>query len=408
MFRSPQREHVQLKMVSFLVQTRSPGVRRAATTPESYISQAVDNGDGADLLRASCALGFLLSADGASAEPHDALSYIDDAVLAATKAFRSVAADLASAVEELLVSGEEKIGTLLNMILVNGLKGMRSARRWQRKGSLTTSFLYHEVAAHEVPALDSLGRACFCLCMWTFMREYLREQKKPCLRVSVSADSPREFWVSVSYGARCGWRHFHPGERGVREVIVDAVTQRPNQPYSPLHLIGALLERFCAASLSSSPQETGAERHVSSTFCSKWLSFILDLDREKGLGLSHSLDFVLSIRAGLEQGRILDRCLPELIALIARHAEERVDVPPSPLRTCQPVGGSDNRDLWDAYSALGKLVSVCGATAGGPGGGGGRMPTQAIMRAAEHVGQAADTVMSRAHAALRRGAPAIS
>jgi hypothetical protein len=61
-----------MKMVSFSVQTRIPGVRRAATTPESYIKEAIDNGDGADLLRVSCALGFLLSPDSRQTEPSEA------------------------------------------------------------------------------------------------------------------------------------------------------------------------------------------------------------------------------------------------------------------------------------------------------------------------------------------------
>ncbi len=408
--RSPQREHVQMKMVSFSVQTRIPGVRRAATTPESYIKEAIDNGDGADLLRVSCALGFLLSPDSRQTEPSEAMSYIDDAVLAATKAFRSCAAQLAPAVEQVLgSSGEDKAGPLLNVILINGLKKMRDARRIQRNLALTTSFLYHEVAAPEVPNMDSMGKACFCLCMWTFVRELLGDQKKPCIRVSAASESQNDVWISIRYSPRGAWRHFYPAERGVREVCMDAAASPPPsliamQPYTPLHLTGALLQRFWAAALTVAAKRAHVDRAATSGFCGKWLLHILELDEEKGLGLAQSLAFASCINTGLEQGRIADRHLPLLSTLIARQAAERPDVPMSPLRSGGHGGGSSgSKELWSAYDRMGVLVAMCQGASGGPGGGGGRMQTQSVVRAAEHVGQSADVVMSRAQSALRRG-----
>lgn len=404
--RSPQREPVQMKMVSFSVQTRTPGTRRPGTTPESYIKQAIDNGDGADLLRVSCALGFLLSADSAQAAPHEAMSYIDDAVLAATKTLRSIAADLVPAVEEALGTGEEQAGSLLDIILVNGLKALRNTRRIQRSGSLT-SFLYHEVAAQEAPSMDSIARSCFCVCMWTFIREKLGDQKRPSLQVSASCESTEDFLISIRYSGRGAWRHFYPTERGVREVKADVSSSSVsfgagNQPYTPLHLIGSLLQRFWAAALTAAvgSKRSSSTRQTSTAFCSKWLSVVLELDREKSLGLSQSAAFVSSIRAGLEQSHVADRCLPDLLALIARHAEERAEVPLSPLRSSG--GSSKSKHLWATYEALSTLVAMHGGAAGGPGSGGGGMPSAAVMRAADQVVQSADSVMSRAHAALRR------
>ena len=408
--RSPQREHVQMKMVSFSVQTRSPGVRRAATTPEGYVGQAIDNGDGADLLRVSCALGFLLSGDSRQAEPSDAMSYIDDAVLAATKAFRSCAARLVPAVEQVLGSAEDKAGPLLNVILLNGLKEMRGARRIQRTLPSTTSFLYHEVAKPDVLNLDSMGKACFCVCMWTFVREQLGEQKKPCIRVSAASESQDDFWISIRCSPRGGWRHFSPSDRGVREEVLDAVASSPPslmamQPYMPLHMMGAVLLRFWAAALNAAAKRAQADRVTTSVFCGKWLSHILELDVEKGLGLAQSLAFVSRINVGLEEGRIADRHLPDLVSLVARHAAERPDVPMSPLRGGGQGGGSsDGKALWSAYDRMGVLVACCSGAAGGPGGGGGgHMQTLSVVRAAEHVGESADVVMSRAQSALRRG-----
>jgi len=79
-------------------------------------------------------------------------------------------------------------------------------------------------------------------------------------------------------------------------------------------------------------------------------------------------------------------------------------VPVSPFRnnSGQP-GGSGSRErkeLWATYEALSTLVSMSGGAAGGPGSGGGGMPTHAVMRAADDVGQSAEIVMSRAHSAL--------
>lgn len=410
--RSPQRESSQMKMVSFSVQTRAPGARRPCTTPESYINQAVDNGDGADLLRVSCALGFLLSAGSAEVEPHEAMSYIDDAVLAATRSFRCIASDLVADIEGVLAGGEERAEALLSLVLVHGLENMRTARRFQR-GAAHTSFLYHEVAAHEGPAMDSFARACFCLCMWTFLRETLGEQKKPTLHVC-SADRQDEYWLAIRYSPRGAWRYFRTIEKPlcVREHSIDALPPRQPLPYSPLRLIGALLQRFWATALSSSNavKRNSAFRSTSAGFCSKWLSLILELDREKGLGLAQSSVFVSSVRHGLEQGRIANSCLPELQALIARHAAERPEMPVSPLHGNNSDGAVDegDRELWAAYTALGTIVKMSGGAGGGPGSGGGRIRTESIVCAAEQVGQASDVVMSRASTALRqRRAPGL-
>ena len=413
--RSPQRESSQMKMVSFSVQTRAPGARRPCTTPESYVKQAVDNGDGADLLRVSCALGFLLSAGSAEAEPHEAMSYIDDAVLAATRSFRGVASDLLSKIEGVLAGGEESAEALLSLVLVNGLEGMRNARRFQRC-SAHTGFLYHEVAAHEGPALDSLARACFCVCMWTFLRESLGEQKKPVLQICASADCLDEYWVAIRYSPRGAWRYFSTMEKPmcVREHSSPALPSQQHQPYSPLHLVGVVLQRFWATALSSSSagKRSSAFRNTTAGFCTRWLSLILELDREKALGLASSVAFVSSLRQGLEQGRIANSCLPELQDLIARHAAERSETPISPLRGDIIHGAADSRErereLWDAYRALGTIVNMCGGAGGGPGSGGGRIPTENIICASEQVGHSADIVMSRASSALRlrRGPPA--
>jgi len=410
---SPPREPVQTKMVSFLVQTRAPAsTRRVCTTPESYIRQAIDNGDSADLLRVSCALGFLLSTDGSLAEPHEAMSYIDDAVFAATQSFRNVATDLIHAVKDVLASGEEQLDALLDLILTEGLKGMRNRRKGElkRSGSFT-SFLYHEIAAHEAPCMDSLARASFCLCMWTFLRGLLGDHKKPIMQVSSSSEGNNDFWISVRYGLGGTWRHFYPTERGVREMTVHAPASHEtpaNQPYTPLHLVGVMLQRFWAQALTAAVKRGSgsgsSSRQTWSGFCSKWLTLVLEFDRNKGLGLSESLAFVSCIRSGLEQGRIADRCLPDLLALVARHAQECAEVPVSPFHnnSGQP-GGSGSRErkeLWATYEALSTLVSMSGGAAGGPGSGGGGMSTHAVMRAADDVGQSAEIVMSRAHSAL--------
>ncbi len=409
--RSPHREPAQTKMVSFAVQTRAPGVRKPCTTPESYVKQVIDNGDGADLLRVSCALGFLLSADGAVSEPHEAMSYIDDAVLAATRSFRCIASDLQAKAEELLAAGEGSAEALLQLVLVDGLGGIRNARRFQR-GTSQSSFLYHEVAAQEGPALDSFARACFCVCMWTFLRESLSDSpsRKPSMQIRCSPDNPEEFWVAIRYSARGSWRYFCTTEKplGAREESSGAVS--PLQPLQPLHLIGVVFQRFWATALaSSSPtKRSAAARSTTTGFCSKWLCLVLELDREKELGLARSLAFVLSIRAGLEQSRVASSCLPELQALIARHAAERPEVPVSPLRGAGSHSAEYGRDseLWTAYAALSTIVNMSGGAAGGPGSGGGRMSTEAVMGAAERVGQSADIVMARASSALRQRRPA--
>jgi len=407
--RSPQRESAQTKMVSFAVQTRAPGVRKPCTTPESYVKQVVDNGDGADLLRVSCALGFLLSADGAESQPHEAMSYIDDAVLAATRSFRCIASDLQANAEELLAAGEESAEALLQLVLVGGLGGMRNARRFQR-GASHTSFLYHEIAAQEGPALDSFARACFCLCMWTFLRETLSDSqsRKPSMQIRCSPDNPEEFWVAIRYSPRGGWRYFCTTEKplGAREEPSVSTLQ----PYPPLHSIGVVFQRFWATALanSSPAKRSAAARSTTTGFCSKWLCLVLELDREKELGLARSLAFVSSIRAGLEQSRVASSCLPELQALIARHAAERPEVPVSPLRGAGSHGAEHVRDseLWAAYAALSTIVNMSSGATGGPGSGGGRMSTEAVLNAAERVGQSADIVMSRASSALRQRRPA--
>ena len=414
--RSPHRENVQMKMVSFSVQTRTPGARRPGTTPESYIKQAIDNGDAADLLRVSCALGFMLSEDGAQVEPHEAMSYIDDAVMAATKALRSISVQLAPIVKELLFSGEEKVVALLDLILISGLKGIRGTRRLQRSGSLT-SFLYHEVAAHEAPVMDTMARVCFCLCLWAFIRDLLGDQRKPTLQASCSVENNEDFWISIRYSNKGSWRHFYPSERGVREMMGDLSSAgalvSASQPLTPLQLIGVLLQRFWAAALAAAAKRPSTGRHASPTttsgFCSKWLSHVLEFDREKGLGLSQSQAFVSSIRAALQQGRLEDRCLPALLALVARHAEERADVPLSPFRSGGERASSKHRELWAAFEALGALLAASngGSAAGGgvgvAGSGGSGMTTKSVMCAADQVGESSDAVMSRAHAALRRG-----
>jgi hypothetical protein len=400
---SPPREPVQMKMVSFAVQTRAPGARRPSTTPESYIKQVIDNGDGADLLRVSCALGFLLSAENAQSDPQEAMSYIDDSVLAATKALRSIASSLVLSIEELLVCGQDKGGALLNCILLSGLKELRSSRRFQRTGSLT-SFLYHEVAAHEAPAMDSLALASFCLCMWAFIREHLGDQRKPVLHVSAARDNATDFCISLRY-PRGAWRHYQPTERGVREMTGEA-SGPGGLPYTPLHLIGVLLHRFWASSLSVAVRRSASTRATGSNLCSKWLSLILELDRDKGLGLAQSVSLVSGIRAGLEQGRLAAGCLPEIVALIARYAEERDDEVPSALRSggaAHAAAESAGKELWAAYSALAALVRKFG---GGGEGVGGEMATCAVLKAADLVGQSASTVMSRATSVLRRSSAA--
>lgn len=258
--------------------------------------------------------------------------------------------------------------------------------------------------------MDSLSRACFCLCMWTFLRGLLGDQKKPSMQVSSSGQDTDDFWISIRYSPRGVWRHFCPAERGVREMTGDTpsssgATAVANQPHTPLNLVGVMLRRFWAQALTTAVKRSSGStaRQSSSGFCSKWLSLVLEFDRDKGLGLSESLAFVSCIRSGLEQGRIADRCLPDLIALVARHAEERAEVPVSPFRTSGPTGSTrEKKELWAVYEALSTLVSMSGGAAGGPGSGGGGMPTHTVVRAADHVGQSADVVMSRAHAALRR------
>ena len=103
--RSPHRDG-QMKIVSFSVQTRTVGMRRPSTTPESYVRLAVDNGDVADLLRISCALGFLLSSDGGQVmDPGEAMSYIDDAVHGASNAFRAIAREIVGEIQVRLPRG---------------------------------------------------------------------------------------------------------------------------------------------------------------------------------------------------------------------------------------------------------------------------------------------------------------
>ena len=103
--RSPHRDG-QMKIVSFSVQTRTIGMRRPSTTPESYVKLAVDNGDVADLLRISCALGFLLSSDGGQVrDPGEAMSYIDDAVHGASNAFRAIAREIVGEIQVRLPRG---------------------------------------------------------------------------------------------------------------------------------------------------------------------------------------------------------------------------------------------------------------------------------------------------------------
>ena len=100
-----------------------------------------------------------------------------------------------------------------------------------------------------------------------------------------------------------------------------------------------------------------------------------------------------------------------MLALVARHAEERADVPLSPFRSGGERASSKHRELWAAFEALGALLAAsnsgsaagAGAGVGVAGSGGSGMTTKSVMCAADQVGESSDAVMSRAHAALRRG-----
>ena len=230
--------------------------------------------------------------------------------------------------QALLLDGEDKAAALLHE-LMGGQKKMRARRRAQERRGASTSFLYHEVAAQEVPPLDVLGGATFCLCLWTFIRELLGDQKKPTLLACVDKHGPsrrEDVWVSVRWTPRSAWRHFEAApqhanaERSWREVHTATAVAggSAHVPCAPLHLVGAILHRFWAVAVASAAKQAGGGYHGGGGgavgvggggSCGKWLSLILELDKEKGLGLSMSSTFVSDVSAALVAGRNLDRCV---------------------------------------------------------------------------------------------------
>ena len=163
--------------------------------------------------------------------------------------------------QALLLDGEDKAAALLHE-LMGGQKKMRARRRAQERRGASTSFLYHEVAAQEVPPLDALGGATFCLCLWTFIRELLGDQKKPTLLACVDKHGPsrrEDVWVSVRWTPRSAWRHFEAApqhanaERSWREVHTATAVAggSAHVPCAPLHLVGAILHRFWAVAVAS-------------------------------------------------------------------------------------------------------------------------------------------------------------
>ena len=245
--------------------------------------------------------------------------------------------------------------------------------------------------------------------MRTILRESLGEHKKPVLQICASADCLDEYWVAIRYSPRGAWRYFSTMEKPmcVREHPVLRCRLSSTNPTRPPP------GRCCAATiLGHGPFELKRRqaqlgfRNTTAGFCTRWLSLILELDREKALGLASSVAFVSSLRQGLEQGRIANSCLPEL-QILARHAAERSETPISRYAATSFMVQRTvkERELWDAYRALGTIVNMCGGAGGGPGSGGGRIPTENIICASEQVGHSADIVMSRASSALRPVGP---
>ncbi|KAJ1491492.1 hypothetical protein T484DRAFT_1882694 [Baffinella frigidus] len=88
-----------------------------------YVRETVHSGDSVDVLRLSCALGYLVEVPGARTLPgNEAESRIDDVVFNARKHFRRVAKALRLPVSKILASGNPDLAALLRLVLKTGLE----------------------------------------------------------------------------------------------------------------------------------------------------------------------------------------------------------------------------------------------------------------------------------------------
>lgn len=350
--------------------------KQEVTSALKFVSSAIGNGDSADIVKLSVALGYVLESPAGHGPTKD-VSYLDDIVLNFTPRLRKAARESAPAVVKVLQSQSPDLRELAKILLCEGMAGLLS-----NHGGSDTDFLFHAATKRKCQLTDA-ARVSGCLCLWHFIRDEMKneELRKPRLQVLLHEERA---WLSIKYGDAEHWRHFtadssdvvvecehsggHARDRQQARVR-EAGEEGGLKPLSPQYWLGVLLQRFWTHALG---------RGFGRKTLSRWLKLMLELELEHGLGLGGSKQFVQSVHSTLQQ--LEGDCVPLLQALQIRQVEKRAK------RGSAAEGeGEVSQEAMDAWDALSKVLPTEGK-------GVGKSSNRAVIDAAARVGDVASEV----------------
>ena len=376
----------QVTLQRYAVQSKS-GVAHQPQSLDAYIQTSVNSGNGEDILKLSCCLGYLSFFGVKAARDNLTVDKIDGCFLYCVGRLRDICKKNEEALFCYLVSCNMR--EVMKIIAVTSLHLFNPRCRYSEDGD---AFVWQIANAGEA-AVNSMGVATFCVGIWPFVKEVLVGKEIDIPKISMQQFESRwyiRFYFEKKQGASFVFdvdrvHRFGENERSEHNTDVHTLSGQASCDEQSENALGKLfLVEFVRMESGKSSDEAS------------WIRLVLNWDKKLNTRLCCFLPFVKFLKDFLESACVSSPFLADIPMFLGRHATHTEmdcidDACRSCLASCQTC--CRRKYLGQIASSLDDAGRVCPSSA------------RDVYAASLAVGSSVDALLRRAQGALRTEVP---